>query len=87
VSVATDAAVVGSIAALTPRQRDVLTMLLKGLPNKLICRELGLSPNTVKSHVSAIFRALDVDSRTKAVLRVARAQQEGDSWSTQGSKP
>ena len=41
---------------------------MKGLPNKLICRELDLSPNTVKSHISAIFRALNATNRTQAVI-------------------
>jgi DNA-binding NarL/FixJ family response regulator len=57
-----------ALTALTPRQNDVLAQLVKGLPNKLICRQLGLSPNTVKTHVSAIFRALDVSNRTQAVI-------------------
>jgi DNA-binding NarL/FixJ family response regulator len=46
----------------------VLGELVKGKPNKLICRQLGLSPNTVKSHLNAIFRALDVVNRTQAVV-------------------
>jgi DNA-binding NarL/FixJ family response regulator len=56
------------LSTLTPRQRDVLEQLVKGLPNKLICRHLGLSPNTIKAHLSAIFRALDVTNRTEAVI-------------------
>jgi DNA-binding NarL/FixJ family response regulator len=62
------------VSSLTGRQRDVLDLLVKGMPNKLICRELGLSPNTVKSHVGAIFRALNATNRTQAVLA---AQREG----------
>lgn len=57
------------LAALTPRQRDVLGLLIKGLPNKLICRELGLSPNTVKTHLTAIFGALAARNRTEAVIK------------------
>jgi DNA-binding NarL/FixJ family response regulator len=56
---------------LTPRQTDVLALLLKGLPNKLIARELGLSVETVKDHVAAVLRALNVSSRTQAVLAVS----------------
>ena len=63
-----------SVSSLTGRQRDVLDLLVKGMPNKLICRELGLSQNTVKSHVGAIFRALNATNRTQAVLA---AQQGG----------
>jgi DNA-binding NarL/FixJ family response regulator len=60
---------------LTPRQTDVLGFLLKGLPNKLIARELNLSVETVKDHVAAVLRALGVSSRTQAVLAVSRLQQ------------
>ena len=45
---------------------------MQGLNNKLICRALGLAEPTVKNHVSAILRALGVDSRTEAVLAVSR---------------
>ena len=63
---------------LTPRQTDVLGLLLKGQPNKLIARELGLSVETVKDHVAAVLRALNVSSRTQAVLAVSQmAQQPG----------
>ena len=63
---------------LTPRQTDVLSLLLKGLPNKLIARELNVSVDTVKDHVAAVLRALGVGSRTQAVLVVSRmAQQPG----------
>ena len=60
---------------LTPRQSDVLTLLLKGLPNKLIARELKVSVETVKDHVAAVLRALGVGSRTQAVLVVSRLTQ------------
>jgi DNA-binding NarL/FixJ family response regulator len=63
---------------LTPRQTDVLSLLLKGLPNKLIARELNVSVDTVKDHVAAVLRALGVNSRTQAVLVVSRmARQPG----------
>jgi len=60
---------------LTPRQSDVLTLLLKGLPNKLIARELNLSVDTIKDHVAAVLRTLGVGSRTQAVLVVSRLTQ------------
>jgi DNA-binding NarL/FixJ family response regulator len=59
-------------AGLTERQVEVLALLMQGRNNKLICRALGLAEPTVKSHVSAILRALNVDSRTEAVLAVTR---------------
>jgi len=55
---------------LTTRQLEVLRLLLKGNPNKLIARTLDLSEGTVKLHVAAIFRALKVNNRTEAVLAV-----------------
>jgi DNA-binding NarL/FixJ family response regulator len=60
---------------LTPRQADVLALLLQGLPNKLIARELSLSVETVKDHVAAVLRALGVNSRTQAVLAVSQMTQ------------
>jgi DNA-binding NarL/FixJ family response regulator len=57
---------------LTQRQMDVLGLMLQGKPNKLICRELKLAEGTVKCHVSAILRALEVGSRTQAALKAAR---------------
>ena len=57
---------------LTERQADVLRAALRGLPNKLIARELGISDGTVKTHLSAVFRELDVQSRTEAVYVAAK---------------
>ena len=57
---------------LTDRQLDVLALLMEGKNNKLICRALDLAEPTVKNHVSAILKALDVTSRTEAVLEVTR---------------
>jgi len=63
---------------LTPRQNEVLSLLLQGKPNKLIARELGVSVDTVKDHVAAVLRALHVATRTQAVLAVSQmAQQPG----------
>jgi DNA-binding NarL/FixJ family response regulator len=62
---------------LTPRQTDVLALLLQGKPNKLIARDLNLSVETVKDHVAAVLRTLNVSSRTQAVLAVAQMSQQG----------
>lgn len=59
----------------TPRQADVLQLLLQGKPNKEIARQLNLSVETVKDHVQAVLRALGVGSRTQAVLAVAQLTQ------------
>lgn len=57
---------------LTPRQVDVLRMLVDGRSNKSIARALELSPSTVKTHLEAIFERLHVSSRTQAVVAAAR---------------
>jgi DNA-binding NarL/FixJ family response regulator len=57
---------------LTPRQLDVLALLVQGKPNKLICRTLNLAEGTVKTHTAAIYRALNVMNRTQAVYAVSR---------------
>ena len=57
---------------LTSRQLDVLTLLCAGKPNKVIARDLGLSENTVRVHVAAIFGQLGVNSRSAALLAAQR---------------
>jgi DNA-binding NarL/FixJ family response regulator len=57
---------------LTPRQVEVLELLVAGAPNKAICRALNLSEGTVKTHIQAIFKALEVTSRVQAVNAVNR---------------
>ena len=58
--------------ALSERQRDVLRLLIEGKPNKLIARSLGLTDATVKTHLQMLYRKLEVESRTQAVLAAAR---------------
>lgn len=60
----------------TPRQADVLMLLLQGKSNKDIARRLGLSVETIKDHVQAVLRALGVSSRTQAVLAVGQMTQQ-----------
>ena len=57
---------------LTERQVDVLRLLSQGKPNKLICRELDLAEGTVKIHVAAVLRALNVNTRSQAVVEASR---------------
>jgi DNA-binding NarL/FixJ family response regulator len=57
---------------LSEREARVLTLLLEGKSNKLICRELDLAESTVKNHVTQILRALGVTSRTQAVIAAAQ---------------
>jgi DNA-binding NarL/FixJ family response regulator len=56
------------LASLTPQQFRVLTMVCEGLLNKQIAYELSVSEATVKAHVTAIFRKLNVRTRTQAAL-------------------
>lgn len=58
--------------ALAPRQRQVLSLLAEGLPNKVIAERLGMAPNTVRTHLMAIFRALGATTRTQAVILAQR---------------
>ena len=62
------AAPTGTTETLTPRQRQVLACLVRGLTNKEIARELDLAEPTVKAHVVTIFRVLKVRNRAQAAL-------------------
>lgn len=57
---------------LTPRQSDVLFRILQGKSAKLISRELGLSSSTVKVHTTAVLRALNVTTRTQAIVTAGK---------------
>ncbi len=57
---------------LTDRQGQVLGLMVRGLSNRDIADQLGLSEGTVKIHATAVFKALDVNSRTQALVAVAR---------------
>jgi NarL family two-component system response regulator LiaR len=58
---------------LTPREREVLSLIGRGMANKVIARELSLSEKTVKAHVSSILAKLGVSDRTQAALYAVRA--------------
>jgi DNA-binding NarL/FixJ family response regulator len=60
------------LAGLSEREREVLALLAEGLANKLIARRLQISEKTVKSHLTRIFRELDVTDRTQAALWAER---------------
>ena len=57
---------------LTPRQQQVLRCLSRGLPTKLIARELDLSEHTVKDHIAMLFQALGASNRTEAVIKASQ---------------
>ena len=54
---------------LTSRQLQVLQCLSRGLPTKLIAREMSLSEHTVKEHIALVFQALSARNRTEAVIK------------------
>jgi two-component system nitrate/nitrite response regulator NarL len=59
---------VSPFAELTPRELEILCLLAEGQSNKVIARNLGISDGTVKLHVKAILRKLDVHSRVEAAV-------------------
>ncbi|MGN6268822.1 MAG: response regulator transcription factor [Sphingomonas sp.] len=65
------------IAALSPRERDVLRELARGHPNKAIAHDLGISPRTVEVHRANVMSKLDVRSLSEA-LRIAFAAHIGE---------
>ncbi len=70
-----------SESSLTPRQRQVLELLREGKSNRDIALALDLSENTVKVHLSAVFRALGVSSRTSAAVAGMRpSQSKSGAW-------
>jgi len=62
---------------LTPREREVLALLGRGLSNKRIARELGVAEKTVKTHVGHVLAKLGVADRTQAALYAVRAGLPG----------
>lgn len=57
---------------LTPRERDVLELVIAGHPNKQIARKLGISEKTVKGHLTNVFQRIGVSDRTQAALWAER---------------
>ncbi len=60
------------MAGLTARQMDVYRAAARGLPNKLIARELNIAESTVKAHLTAVYGALGVRNRTEAAYQASR---------------
>ncbi len=58
----------GSESALTPRERDVISLVTSGVSNREIAAALCVSVNSVKSYIRSAYRRIDVTSRSQAVL-------------------
>ena len=67
---------------LTPRLIDVLALLLQGRSNKLIARDLSLSPETVKEYVATILRRLGLTSRAQVPMSVRSLHEPLLAWDT-----
>nr|MCU0297336.1 response regulator transcription factor [Candidatus Nanopelagicales bacterium] len=57
---------------LTDKQKEVLDLVARGLSNRLIARQMGISEKTVKAHLTAIYAALGVTDRLQAALWATR---------------
>ena len=66
------------LVTLTPRQLDVLKLMSQGYGNEAIGRELGVRPNTVKFHISKIFRRLGVRNRVEAIAQLEALERGGE---------
>jgi len=67
------------VEGLTAREQEVLEQLTNGKGNKEIARALNLSPDTVKTHLSNLYRKMGVKNRTQAVAKLAGLPQETSS--------
>jgi DNA-binding NarL/FixJ family response regulator len=61
------------VPELSDREREVLELLARGMPNSQIARKLVVSPETVRNHVSNIFTKLQVNDRAEAIKRAQAA--------------
>lgn len=59
---------------LTSKEREILDRVADGKSNKEIARDLGVAPETIKSHMKSIFQKLDVSSRTQAAMKMREEQ-------------
>ena len=69
---------------LTPREEEIVRLVAKGKPNKLIAYEMGLTYGSVKQYLYAIFQKVGVTNRTELALSQASAPSEA-SQMTEGS--
>jgi DNA-binding CsgD family transcriptional regulator len=62
----------GAVDALSPREREILALLARGLSNKELARALSLSENTIKTHLANLYAKLGVGRRTQALVVAQR---------------
>lgn len=62
------------LCTLSPRQREILDLVVQGNSNKQICRRLGIAEGTVKNHLHTLFRQLGVRNRTEAAMKLSQLQ-------------
>lgn len=55
-------------AAPTARECELIALIARGLPNKLIAHEMGISPNTVRAHIGNIMRKYQLSNRTQIAM-------------------
>jgi DNA-binding NarL/FixJ family response regulator len=67
----------GRISVLTPREKEVLSLIADGRSNPEIAETLNITKNTVKSHLTHIYSALGIHTRTQAAVRWHRAVTAG----------
>jgi DNA-binding CsgD family transcriptional regulator len=65
---------------LTPRERDVLTLVARGLAGKQVARHLGISPKTVEVHKTRIFAKLGVPNQAAAVYALGNRMEGSELW-------
>jgi len=58
-----------TLQLLTEREKEVLFLLVTGLPNKIIAEKLFVSAGTIKTHTLHIYQKMDVDNRSSAILK------------------
>ncbi len=75
------------LAALTPREREVLTLVVSGRMNKQIAAELGTAEQTIKQHRGRVMRKLGVDSVADLVRLVERAAERPGTGAAPGARP
>ena len=66
----------GALAPLTRRENEVLALARHGYSNKVIARDLAISPATVKNHMHSILRKLQANGRGEAVAKAVLASQQ-----------